>query len=400
MLSDNQSISSQEFDRSPMGRFEKELQELLQNLISKKQIRHAIIAIETGDRSFEWIGAAGDAHPNGTPLREDTPFFIASVTKLYIATAILKLYEQGEIKIDSSISEYLPQSLIGKLHLLKGTDYTDKITIEHLLSHSSGLPDWLEDRPRRGKSLFENIENEDDRIISVDEAVAFVRDNLTPHFPPQSLNAKRRRIRYSDTNFQLLIAILERKMQKPIHQVFNDLIYKPLGLRNTYHPGHPPHESMPEPATVWVGDKAFNQPLLLQSFRDLISTASDLMTFMRSLINANIFQNKDTAMLMQRRWNRFGFPRDAAAIHLPGWPIEYGLGMMRLRMPRLFTPFRPLPAFIGHTGATGSWLFYSPDIDLYLCGAVDQLSAAAMPFRFVPKILRMFGNAINQSSDY
>jgi CubicO group peptidase (beta-lactamase class C family) len=109
---------------------------------------------------------------------------------------------------------------------------------------------------------------------------------------------------------------------------------------------------------------------------------------MRAIIQGELFRESKTAALMQLHWNRFGFPLDAVAMRLPSWPIEYGLGMMRFQLPRLFTPFKPIPAVVGHTGVTGSWLFYCPEYDLYLCGTVDQLSAAALPFRFVPKLLR------------
>lgn len=51
-------------------------------------------------------------------MRADTPRWIASVTKLHIASSILKLYERGLIRLDASMSTYLPQTLIGGLHRL------------------------------------------------------------------------------------------------------------------------------------------------------------------------------------------------------------------------------------------------------------------------------------------
>jgi len=381
--------SSKKIVSPPQDRLAGKLQGILNALVARKQVHHAVIAVECGDRSFRWIGTAGEAQPGGEPMRENTPFIIASVTKLYIASAILKLHERAMINLDNPITDYLPESLIGGIHRLKGVDYTGKITIRHLLCHTSGLPDWLEDRPKGGKGLLEQIDKEEDRLISIEEAIEFVRDKLVPHFPPQPPENKRKKVRYSDTNFQLLIAILERRMEKPVHLVFEELLYRPLGLRNTFHPGHQPAENIPEFAAVWVGDKSFNKPLLMQSFRDLYSTVNDQFIFMRALISGEVFHEPGTANLMRQQWNRFGFPRDAAAIRLPGWPIEYGLGMMRLKMPRLFTPFKPVPAVIGHTGVSGSWLFYCPELDLYLCGTVDQITAAALPFRFVPKLLRV-----------
>ena len=176
-----------------------------------------------------------------------------------------------------------------------------------------------------------------------------------------------------------------------MHQAFKELIYQPLGLHQTFHPGNLSVENIPEPAVFWVGGIPFLKPLLLESFRDLYSTVDDLLTFLRAIISGKLFKETKTAELMQGNWNRFGLPTDAAAIRLPRWPIKYSLGMMRLRMPRIFTPFKPVPSIIGHTGVSGSWLFYCKDLDLYLCGTVDQVLAAALPFRFVPKLLGVFG---------
>jgi D-alanyl-D-alanine carboxypeptidase len=383
----NQSNLLQKMSVSPQHKLKEKLEDMLQKLISKKHIHHAIIALESDDRSFRWIGTTGDARPNGEPLTEGTPFFIASVTKMYIAAAILKLYEQAKIDLDKPMQEYLPQSLIGGLHTLDGTDYTGLITIRHLLSHATGLPDWLDDRPKGGKGMLERIDQEEDRLIGIEGAIAFVRENLVPHFLPQNLNDSRIKVRYSDTNFQLLIAILENITKKPVHQIFDELIYQSLGLRNTHHPGQKP-ESLPEAAMCWIGATPLSKPLLMESFRDLISTADDLFIFMRGIVSGILFQFPETALLMQQRWNRFGFPRDMAALRQPGWPIEYGMGMMRFKMPRIYTPFKPVPAVVGHTGASGSWLFYCQELDLYLCGTVDQLTAAPVPYRLIPKLIR------------
>ena len=61
---------------------------------------------------------------------------------------------------------------------------------------------------------------------------------------------------------------------------------------------------------------------------------------------------------------------------------------MRFQIPRIFTPLRPVPQVVGHTGSTGTWLFYAPEPDLYIAGAVNQFSAGAVPFQLIPKVLR------------
>lgn len=85
----------------------------------------------------------------------------------------------------------------------------------------------------------------------------------------------------------------------------------------------------------------------------------------------------------------FGVPLDRAALRAPGWPIEYGLAIKRFRLPRVFNAFQRMPAVVGHTGSTRTWLFHCPERDLYLAGAVNEVTAGAVPYRVVPRALRL-----------
>lgn len=184
-----------------MGAATERMQCLLTRLISKKHVKHAIIAVESSDRRFRWFGAAGDANPGGEPMRKDIPFHIASIDKLYTASVVMMLNERGLVDLDEPIGIYLPQTLIGGIHHLGGVDYTNMITVRNLLSHTSGLADCLEDRPKGGKSLMERLFYEGDMAWTIDDLLGIVRDELTPHFPPQPVDAKRQKARYSDTNY-------------------------------------------------------------------------------------------------------------------------------------------------------------------------------------------------------
>jgi D-alanyl-D-alanine carboxypeptidase len=381
-----QSMKNDKLDAKTEGATRR-LQELLQQLVAPKHIHHAVVAIEKLDNSFRWVGAAGNAHPDGTPMTEDTPIWIASVTKLYIASALYKLYERNLIGLDQPMSAYLPQSLIGGLHRLNGVDYTEQITIQHLLGHLSGLPDYLEDRAKGESSLLERL-MERDALFTLEDGLELVRHKLTPHFPPQPLTAQRKKIRYSDTNYQLLIAIIEAVTGQPIHQAFKELFYEPLQLRHTFHPGSL-DDPEPQAAATWLEQRPLDFPLAMRSAGDLISTVDDMLAFMRCLVQGDLFDQPATLAHMMGNWNSFGFHLNPTQ---PGWPIQYGQGMMRFYMPRFFSPFRAMPGLIGHTGFCGSWLFYSPELNALTAGTVNQATAAAVPFRSVPKFLQVLAD--------
>ncbi len=378
--------------RAPVQRPDRErivakLDVLLGRLATTRRIRHVIIAAGSLDGSWQWARTAGYATDGRERFTSETPWFLASVTKLYIATVVLRLYEQELIDLDEPISSYLPPELSRGLHVLDGVDYTSQITPLHLLGHLSGLPDYLEERPRRERSLIESVLEEGDRSWSSVEACEFARAKLAPHFPPSDPTAKRPRIRYSDTNYQLLMVIAERVTGRTMAEIYRELVFGPLGLHHTWLPGDQPMKPTPAPAAVWMGDTRLDRPLAIESFRDLYSTASDVLRFGRALFQGDVFERDTTWRLMTQRYNRFGFPIGVAALRAPSWPIEYGLGMMRFELSRWLAGGRHIPGVIGHTGSSGSWLWFCPSLNLLVAGTVDQTEAATVPFRKVPTAL-------------
>ena len=121
------------------------LEKIVQKTAKNKLVHGVVLCVERGDA--QWMGSAGE-------LATDTPYFIASTTKLYMTAVILMLEEQGAIKLDDRIDQYLPDEVISGLHVLKGVDYSRQLTIRHLLAHTSGLPDYFEGKQGSNPSLL------------------------------------------------------------------------------------------------------------------------------------------------------------------------------------------------------------------------------------------------------
>jgi D-alanyl-D-alanine carboxypeptidase len=381
-------MASVERETLPAG-LEERLDGMVRKLATGRGVRHAIVAVGRSDGSPVWIGTAGPAGDGPRPLTADTPYFQASVTKLFIAAAVLRLAEQGRAALDAPMAEYLAPELVAGLHVWNGVDRTGDITVRHLLGHASGLPEYLLIRPPGGRSLFESVTAEGDSEWGIEEITTRVRGYGRPEFPPRPFDGRRHSIKYSDTNFQLLIAIIRAVTGQSLQDAFETLIFRPLGLGHTFLPGTPAADAAAStPAAVWSGDCRLDTLAgAMRSFNDLYGTAEDVLRFMAGLVSGDAFEDPTTARLMTAHWNPLAVSFSLTPVG-PGWPMEYGLGTIRFRMPRIFTPFHPMPEVVGHSGMTGSWVFHCPQLDVITAGTVDQATAAAVPYRFVPRLLR------------
>lgn len=370
------------------------LDDMVRTLATGRGIRHAIAAVARSDGSPFWVGTAGVADDAGSPMTADTPYFQASVTKLYIAASVLRLAEQHRLALDAPMAEYLDPALVAGLHVRKGVDRTGEITVRHLLGHASGLPEYLLIRPPGGVSLLESVEEGGGAAWGIEEITARVREHGTPEFPPRPLDGRRRSIKYSDTNFQLLIAIIRAVTGQTLQEAFHTLLLDPLGLGHTFLPGTPEAgTASPPPAAVWMGDRRLDDATdTMRSLNDLYSTVGDSLRFMAALISGAAFEDPATARLLTGHWRPLALSLSLTPVG-PGWPMEYGLGIIRFRLPRLLTPFRPVPELVGHSGVTGSWLFHRRELDIITAGTVDQVRGAAAPYRFVPRLIRALQDA-------
>jgi D-alanyl-D-alanine carboxypeptidase len=344
----------------------------------RRETGHILASLRADDGSWSWSGATGTTgHGADDAVTTATPYFVASVTKLYTATVVLQLVEEGRIALGQPITALVPLPLTG-LHVLHGTDHTDAITVRHLLGHTSGLPDHLEDHGRGERSWYRELVEGRDRSWTLEEAIHRCRDDLRPRFAPQAPDARRQRARYSDLGFQLLIAAIEQVEARPFGSVLEQRLLRPLGLRHTWLPGRTaPLDPAPLPALVHDGRRPVHLPLALTAANDLVSTLEDSDRFLAAWASGEVFADPATAELVRTpRWNRISYP------------LRYGLGAMRFPINPLAAPGGRTVHLVGHSGATGSWAFHCPELGVLTTGTVDQIRGRALPYRLVIALLR------------
>ncbi len=337
------------------------LQRTVDRAIDNKLVFGASVCVQKGDGSFSFSGAAGN-------LETDSQYFIASTTKLYTSAITLKLAGQKLIQLDEPAITYLDQGLMAGLLVINGVDYSSQITIRQLLAHTSGLPDYFQHKRANGRSLLDEFTSGRDQHWTFAEVIAATK-KMKPAFRP---GAKCKAL-YSDTNYQLLGRILEAVTGKPITVLLAEVIFAPLGLSKTYL-----YQDSQDtrPASLYYKSHPLHMPLAMTSFDTdggIVSTSAELMTFLKAFFNGQFFPVETFAQLKQ--WNRIFFP------------LEAGVGLTRFKLPRLFSPFRAMPEFIGHSGLSGTVAFYAPKEDTYLTGTVNQISDPGRSFRLMMELL-------------
>ncbi len=150
------------------------------------------------------------------PNQPDTKFRLGSITKQFTSMLILQLVQQGKLKLDGTITDYLP-------------DYPsktgNKITIHHLLTHTSGI---------RGYTEFPNFFRDLSRDPSTPQEFVKLFADSALLFEPGT------RYSYSNSAYFLLGVIIEKLTGKPYERVLQENILDPLNMKNTGYDHHEP----------------------------------------------------------------------------------------------------------------------------------------------------------------
>jgi len=283
-----------------------------------------------------------------------SPMFTASIGKMFVTASILILEKQGKLSLDNPIKKYLDTSILDGLHLFKGTDYSNQLTISHLLFQTSGIPDWLENG-REQKVFIDN-----DMFLSLEDKIASIKNDKR-YFAPGS------KTRYSDTNFSLLGKIIENISEMPLAQVCEKWLFAPLNLSSTYLPvGKDDFVT-----NIFYNDKSLHRPNAMRAASgsgDAITTARDLMVYLKAFFAGKFF---DIATF--NRLSNYG------KLQITMGSAWYGGGYMRIPLGVPRTLFMGSGELLGHTGATGSFAFYYPSKNLFFVGDFNQATKPGLP---------------------
>ena len=225
------------------------------------------------------------------PLAPDAHIQIGSNTKTMVSAIIYQLQEEGVLSTSDLVSKWLPEEIA---QFPNG----DQITIDMLLTHTSGLFDYLDEGNPAG--LGYQIENDPDVLIrefSPQELVQLAADAGVQEFAPGEAG----QWSYTNTGYIMLGQIIEAATGQPVEDVFQERIFTPLGLEDTYFGlGIPDDDRLPQAYLGSPFDYNTRNWNMSQAWAAgaVVSTAEDVARYVKSLYSGALYQNEATLAAM------------------------------------------------------------------------------------------------------
>lgn len=282
------------------------------------------------------------------------PFHAASVGKVMTATLVAMLVEQGRFGFDTPLGKLLPAADVDGLPAAPGVDVRTDVTVEHLLTHTSGLPDYFE--PPRGTRTAVSTRgaaSEPDRYWSPAALLDEVR-RLPARDRPGDF-------RYGDTAFVLLGRVVEEATGEPFNAALRARVLAPSGMEHSSTPYSdartPADLDDLDVAPFWLGRHELSRALSMSldwAGGGIVAPPADLVRFQRALHGGRLVSAETL------RWM-------AAPRHRRRRGIHYGAGLVTVRFGEFTPPFlRGLPEPVGGLGHFATHLFFYPEHDAHV----------------------------------
>ncbi len=261
------------------------IEKLMSTYTEYGQFNGSVLVAENGKvifkKGFGWANMEWDI-----PNQPNTKHRLGSITKQFTAVLILQLAEQGKLKLDEKVTTYLP-------------DYPketgDQITIHHLLTHTSGIPNY---------TSFPNFFRDKTRDPYTPEEFVHVFADSTLDFSPGEKFA------YSNSGYFLLGVIIEKVSGKSYEELLHENIFTPLKMSGT---GYDHHSTIMKNRAAGYdknGNEYTNTAYLDMSIPyaagSLYSTVEDLYTWDQALYTNQLLSQKYMDLMFTPHISAFG----------------------------------------------------------------------------------------------
>ncbi len=231
-----------------------------------------ILYVDQSGKTPAFYSAGWKNKVTQVPADPHALFKIASISKLYIATATAKLVNNRSLSLDDTLADHLPE-LVGRI------EYADQITLRMLLQHRSGIPNYTDDEE------FDWFTPQTD----INKTLELVLDEPAD-FKPDA------RYSYSNTNYLLIGHILDIVLGYSHQQYIDSEILAPLGLTNTYSLlSQVEYEDVVSGYWYQYDDDLRHLDYLIPG-GSMVATAQDVGIFLRALNDGSLLNDDEQAI--------------------------------------------------------------------------------------------------------
>ena len=318
----------------------------MQETIAAKEVPGAVTLVATRDRVTH-LAAVGQAGPDGNrPLRKDSIFWIASMTKPITGAAIMMLQDEGKLSVDDLVGKFIPELA----NLKTPSGQPANLTLKHLLTHSSGMPEATPEELKAARKL-------------ADLTAAYL--NKPMQFEPGA------KWQYCQSGINTLGRIVEVVSGMPFERFLHQRLFKPLKMKDTafyLQVKQAPRLVTPAkrgedgrlsaaPIAFLQGKAATDTDRFPAANGGLFSTAPDYARFARMILNGGTLDGRRYLKPESVRQMTTVQSGDLKTGFTPG--NGWGLGWCVVREPQGVTAMLG-PGTHGHGGAYGTQAWVDP----------------------------------------
>jgi D-alanyl-D-alanine carboxypeptidase len=242
------------------------LQRIVDQHLAETGAPGAVVGVWVPGRGT-WVHAQGTGNlATGAPIRVDDEVRIASITKTFVATVILQLVDEGQIRLDDRLEQYVP-----------GVPNGDRITIRQVLGMTAGIFNYTED-----PAFLADYQANPLMPFSLQDVLAITRRHPPDFAPGEGFH-------YSDTNYFLLGQVIEQLTGQRVGEAIDQRVIRPLRLTSTSFPTAPEmpepyaHGYEAEPGSDAPRDVTRTNPTVAWTAGAMISNLDDLRLWARAL---------------------------------------------------------------------------------------------------------------------
>lgn len=289
-----QTASVQAISPAEMDHYKGIVEEFYNKSLARGRFNGSFLVAKNGQIIFEEYSGFRDPRKKKDSITPSTSFHLASVSKTFTGMAVLKLWEEGKLHIDSAVSLYIPEFPLSD------------VTVRNLLNHRSGIPNYAHYMEELGWDKSKFITNQD------------ILDFIVERRKDIQIGSPDRRFSYSNTNYALLALVVERVTGQHFAEFMRLRFFEPLKMHDTYV--FTPADSLRSLSSYFYSGReyAFDYLDYVYGDKNIYSTVRDLLKWDQALSGGMFF----SPQTLEQAYQGYSYEKKGINNYGLGWRLQ------------------------------------------------------------------------------